>query len=93
MKYFLGSHDEVYDSEEIIKSAKITRGICITNDKQLSRFVNDHCKGIVKELKEVSVEELVEKGAYSKAVILHRELNKCKLVESHEYVQSLRKKD
>lgn len=87
--YYLGKDDKIYTGRDIALSAKLVHNMNLKTKEDLDEYVKLRCAGIIKELKNVSVKDLVAKDEITKAIILYKELRHCTLKEAEEYVQAL----
>lgn len=91
VSYYQGKDDKIYVGRDIMIAAKIVHNIDLKTKEDLDEYIAMRCCGIVKELENVTVEDLVKKDEIVKATVLYRELhNKCTLKEASAFVENLR---
>ena len=89
--YYEGKDNKIYVGRDIAVAAKIVHNITLKTKEDLDEYVALRCCGIVKEITDVSVEDLVKKDEIVKATVLYRELHEnCTLKEASEFVEKLR---
>ena len=89
--YYEGKDNKIYVGRDIMIAAKIVHNIDLKTKEDLDEYIALRCCGIVKELKDVTVEDLVKKDEIVKATVLYRELHEgCTLKEASEFVERLK---
>lgn len=87
--YYEGKDGKIYVGRDIAIAAKIVHNVELKNKEDLDNYVKLRCAGIVKEIKNVTVNDLVERGEITKAVVLYKELRDCSLKDAADYVEAL----
>lgn len=89
--YYEGKDGKIYVGRDIAIAAKIVHNMNLKTKEDLDEYVALRCAGIVKEIKNVSVSDLVKKDELVKATVLYKELHEnCTLKEASEYVERLK---
>lgn len=88
--YYEGKDGKIYVGRDIAIAAKIVHNVKLETKKDLDEYIKLRCAGIIKEIKNVTVKDLVEKNEIVKATILYRELNGCSTKEAAEHVERLK---
>ena len=89
--YYEGKDNKIYVGRDIAIAAKIVHNVELKTKEDLDEYIVLRCCGILKELKNVTVEDLVKKDEIVKATVLYRELHdKCTLKEASEFVEKLK---
>lgn len=89
--YYQGKDDKIYVGRDIAIAAKIVHNMDLKTKEDLDEYVLLRCAGIVKELKNVTVEDLVKKDEIVKATVLYREITpNCTLKDASEYIEKLK---
>lgn len=89
--YYEGKDNKIYVGRDIAIAAKIVHNVELKTKEDLDEYIALRCCGIVKELNEVTVEDLVKKDEIVKATVLYKELHKgCTLKEASEFVEKLK---
>lgn len=89
--YYEGKDNKIYVGRDIAIAAKIVHNVELKTKEDLDEYIALRCCGIVKELKDVTVEDLVKKDEIIKATVLYRELHEgCTLKEASEFVEKLK---
>lgn len=89
--YYQGKDNKIYVGRDIAIAAKIVHNMDLKTKEDLDEYVALRCAGIIKELENVTVEDLVKKDEIVKATVLYRELhNGCTLKEASEFVEKLK---
>lgn len=89
--YYEGKDNKIYVGRDIAIAAKIVHNVELKTKEDLDEYIALRCCGIVKELKDVTVEDLVKKDEIVKATVLYRELHEgCTLKEASEFVEKLK---
>lgn len=87
--YYEGKDGKIYVGRDIAIAAKIVHNVELKNKKDLDNYVKLRCAGILNEIKDVTVNDLVERGEITKAVVLYKELRDCSLKDAADYVEAL----
>ena len=87
--YYEGKDGKIYVGRDIAIAAKIVHNVELKNKEDLDNYVKLRCAGIVKEIKNITVNDLVERGEITKAVVLYKELRDCSLKDAADYVEAL----
>lgn len=89
--YYEGKDNKIYVGRDIAIAAKIVHNVELKNKEDLDEYIALRCCGILKEIKDITVEDLVKKDEIVKATVLYRELhNNCTLKEASTFVENLR---
>ena len=89
--YYEGKDNKIYVGRDIAVAAKIVHNVQLKTKEDLDEYVALRCCGILKEITDVSVEDLVKKDELVKATVLYKELHKgCTLKEASEFVEKLK---
>ena len=89
--YYEGKDKKIYVGRDIAIAAKIVHNLDLKTKEDLDEYVELRCAGLVKELKDVTVEDLVKKDEIVKATVLYKELHEnCTLKEASAFVERLR---
>lgn len=89
--YYQGKDDKIYVGRDIAIAAKIVHNVDIKTKEDLDEYIALRCVGIIKELKDVTVEDLVKKDEIVKATVLYREItHNCTLKEASEHIERLK---
>ena len=89
--YYEGKDNKIYVGRDIAIAAKIVHNVELKTKEDLDEYITLRCCGIVKELEDVTVEDLVKKDEIVKATVLYRELHSgCTLKEASEFVEKLK---
>ena len=87
--YYEGKDGKIYVGRDIAIAAKIVHKMELKTKEDLDEYVKLRCAGIIKEVKDVTVNDLVERGEITKAVVLYKELRDCSLKDAAHYVEAL----
>lgn len=87
--YYEGKDGKIYVGRDIAIAAKIVHNVELKNKEDLDNYVKLRCAGILNEIKNVTVNDLVERGEITKAVVLYKELRDCSLKDAADYVEAL----
>ena len=87
--YYEGKDGKIYVGRDIAIAAKIVHNVELKNKEDLDNYVKLRCAGILNEIKDVTVNDLVERGEITKAVVLYKELRDCSLKNAADYVEAL----
>lgn len=87
--YYEGKDGKIYVGRDIAIAAKIVHNVELKNKEDLDNYVKLRCVGILNEIKDVTVNDLVERGEITKAVVLYKELRDCSLKDAADYVEAL----
>lgn len=89
--YYEGKDNKIYVGRDIAIAAKIVHNVDLKTKEDLDEYIALRCCGIVKEITNVTVEDLVKKDEIVKATVLYRELHEgCTLKEASEFVEKLK---
>lgn len=89
--YYEGKDNKIYVGRDIAIAAKIVHNVDLKTKEDLDEYIALRCCGIVKELKDVTVEDLVKKDEIVKATVLYRELHPgSTLKAASEFVENLK---
>ena len=89
--YYEGKDGKIYVGRDIAIAAKIVHNMDLKTKEDLDEYIALRCGGIVKEIKDVTVQDLVQKDEIVKATVLYRELHDgCTLKEASEFVEKLK---
>ena len=89
--YYEGKDKKIYVGRDIAVAAKIVHNLELKTKEDLDEYVALRCCGVLKEITNVTVEDLVRKDEIVKATVLYRELHKgCTLKEASEFVEKLK---
>ena len=89
--YYQGRDNKIYVGRDIAIAAKIVHNVDLKTKEDLDEYVALRCCGIIKEIENVTVEDLVKKDEIVKATVLYKELhNGCTLKEASEFVEKLK---
>ena len=89
--YYQGKDNKIYVGRDIAIAAKIVHNKELKTKEDLDEYVSLRCCGILKEITDVSVEDLVKKDELVKATVLYKELHEgCTLKEASEFVEKLK---
>lgn len=88
--YYHGKDDKIYVGRDIAIAAKIVHNMELKTKEDLDEYVRLRCVGIVEEIKNVTVKDLVERDEIVKATMLYRELNQCTVREAAEHIERLK---
>ena len=88
--YYEGKDNKIYVGKDIVIAAKIVHNMELKTKEDLDEYIALRCCGILKELKDVTVEDLVKKNEIVKATVLYRELHGSTLKEASEFVERLK---
>lgn len=88
--YYEGKDGKIYVGRDIAIAAKIVHNVDLKTKEDLDEYIKLRCAGIIKEIKNVTVKDLVEKNEIVKATILYRELNGCSTKYAAEHVERLK---
>lgn len=90
--YFLGTNNQVYTAEDIVKAAYIINGIVISDYDELVSYVSS-CEGIKRKLNDSSIEDLVIMGRDMIAIKRYRDsVPNVSLTDAAEYVRAIKRK-
>lgn len=87
--YYEGKDGKIYVGRDIAIAAKIVHNIELKTKKDLDEYIKLRCAGIINEIKDVTVRDLVERGEITKAVVLYKETRDCSLKDAAHYVEAL----
>lgn len=87
--YYEGKDGKIYVGRDIAIAAKIVHKMELKTKEDLDEYVKLRCAGIVKEVKDVTVNDLVERGEITKAIVLYKELRNCSYKDASYYVEAL----
>lgn len=87
--FYVGKDEKVYTGRDIAQAAKLVHNMDLRTKDDLDEYIKLRCCGVLKELKNVSVETFVKMGESIKAAVLYKELNDCSIKEATEYVERL----
>jgi flagellar basal body-associated protein FliL len=88
--YYEGKDGKIYVGRDIAIAARIVHNVELKTKEDLDEYVKLRCAGVVKEIKNVTVEDLIKKDEIVKATILYKEQNNCTLKEASEHVERLK---
>ena len=89
--YYEGKDNKIYVGRDIAIAAKIVHNVDLKTKDDLDEYVKLRCAGIIKEVKNITVEDLIKKDELVKATILYKELhNGYTLKEASEFVERLK---
>ena len=88
--YYEGKDNKIYVGRDIAVAAKIVHNMELKTKEDLDEYITLRCCGILKEIENISVEDLVKKDEIVKATVLYRELHKCTLKEASDFVEKLK---
>ena len=89
--YYEGKDGKIYVGRDIAIAAKIVHNVDLKTKEDLDEYIALRCCGIVKELKNVAVEDLVKKDEIVKATVLYRELHPGSTLKvASEFVEKLK---
>lgn len=88
--YYEGKDKKIYVGRDIVIAAKIVHNVDLETKEDIDEYIALRCCGVVKELKNVTVEDLVKKDEIVKATVLYKELHKSTLKEASDFVEKLK---
>lgn len=87
--YYEGKDGKIYVGRDIAIAAKIVHNIELKTKEDLDEYVKFRCVGIINEIKDVTVNDLIKHGEITKAVVLYKETRNCSLKDAAHYVEAL----
>lgn len=87
--YYEGKDNKIYVGRDIAIAAKIVHNMDLKTKSDLDEYVKLRCAGIFREIKDITVNDLVERGEITKAVVLYKEIRNCSLKDAAQYVEAL----
>lgn len=89
--YYEGKDGKIYVGRDIAIAAKIVHNVDLKTKEDLDEYIKLRCAGIIKEIKNVTVEDLVKKDEIVKATVLYRELHPDSTLKvASEFVEKLK---
>ena len=87
--YYEGKDNKIYVGRDIAIAAKIVHNVDLKTKHDLDEYIKLRCAGIVNEIKDITVKDLVRRGEITKAVVLYKEMRDCSLKDAAQYVEAL----
>ena len=88
-KLYFETKTRVLESYDIQKIAEAMTGIELSDTDEAIRTFASSCPGIVREIKNPTVEDFLNKKETVKAIVLYRDIHGCTIVEARNAVYAM----
>ena len=88
-KLYFETKTRILDSYDIQKIAEAMTGYQLKDTDEAIRTFANTCPGIIREIKNPTVEDFLNKKETVKAIVLYRDIHGCTIVEARNAVNAM----